>query len=87
MDVAGDLVHTETTGNVATLVRLILQLVCPAFIHTLFYPIRLGLFGERMRGERTNLSDRIGGVETPASVDIRLADLITCITAAVRIHG
>lgn len=40
MDVSGDLVDTETTRDVATLVRLFLQLVCPAFFNALAYPIK-----------------------------------------------
>jgi len=38
MDVAGDLVNTETTRDVAALVRLFPQLVCPTFFYTLFLP-------------------------------------------------
>ena len=56
MDVASDLVNTETTSNVATLVRLILQLFRPTFFYALLYRINLGLLGERLWGG-TNLSD------------------------------
>ena len=49
MNVASDLVDTETTREVATLVGLFLQLVCPTFLYTLPRPINLGLSGERLR--------------------------------------
>jgi len=38
-------------------------------------------------GKCTNLSDRLGGVEAPTSVDVCLADVITSVTAAVRVLG
>lgn len=39
MYVASDLVDTETTGNVATLVRLFLQFFRPSFFDALVYPV------------------------------------------------
>lgn len=41
MDIPCNLVDAETTGDVATLVRLFLQFVCPAFFYTLLSPIKL----------------------------------------------
>ena len=46
MDVAGDLVDTETTRDVAALVGLFFQLVRPTLFYTLPYPIKLGVLGE-----------------------------------------
>ena len=40
MDVSSDLVDTETTRNIATLVRLFPQFVGPTLFHTLVYPIK-----------------------------------------------
>jgi len=56
MDVAGDLVNTETTGDIAALVSLFPQFVCPTFFYTLPYPIKLGglreCLGEVYRPEK-----------------------------------
>lgn len=41
VDIAGDLVDTETTRDVATLMSLILQFFRPTFFHALVYPIKL----------------------------------------------
>ena len=46
VDVSGDLVDTETTRNIATLVRLFPQFVGPTLFHTLVYPIKPGVRGE-----------------------------------------
>ena len=43
IDVPGDLVDTDTARDVAAFVRLILQLVCPTFFHTLVCPFQLGV--------------------------------------------
>lgn len=39
MDVAGDFVDTETTSDVATLMRLFLQFFRPSFFDALIYPV------------------------------------------------
>lgn len=49
MDVAGDPINTETTGDVAALVRLFFQLVCPTFFYTLLYPVRPDILRESLR--------------------------------------
>lgn len=43
VNVAGDLVNTETTRYVAAFVRLLPQLVRPSFFYTLPYLIKLGV--------------------------------------------
>jgi hypothetical protein len=53
MDVTGDLVDTEMTGDIATLVRLFPQLLCPTFIDALICPVRLGIPRESMGGTPT----------------------------------
>lgn len=42
MDIACDFVDAETTRDIATLVRLFLQFVCPTFFDTLVSPIKIG---------------------------------------------
>jgi len=50
VNVAGDLVNAETTRDVAALVRLFPQLVCPTFFYALPYPIKLGVLRGYLRG-------------------------------------
>ena len=50
VDVAGDLVDTEATRDIAALVRLFPQLVCPAFFYTLPYTIKLDALRNYLRG-------------------------------------
>lgn len=38
VDIACDLVDTEAARDIATLVRLFLQLLCPTFFNTLVFP-------------------------------------------------
>ena len=87
MDVASNFVDTETTRDVATLVGLFPQLVCPTFFDTLVYPIKLRRSQGMHVRECTNLTYRLGGTETPAPVDICLTDLVASVTTAVILGG
>lgn len=86
-DVACNLVDTEATGDVATLMRLLLQFLCPTFFNTLVPPIKIRHSQRMHRRECTDLSDVFGRTEAPAPVDIRLTDFVTSVTAAVRVDG
>ena len=55
MGVAGDLVDTETTGDIATLMRLVPQLFRPALFNTLIYPVELPRSQNIQSGECTDL--------------------------------
>ena len=70
MNVSGNFVDTESTRYIATLVRLFPQFLRPTFINTLTYLIRT-LHSKRVHGrENTDLSNRFGIIEAPASVDV-----------------
>ena len=70
MNIAGNLVDTEATRYIATLVRLFLQLFCPAFLSALDYPIETLCQRRVYARECTNLSDRVRSMKAPASVDV-----------------
>lgn len=87
MNIASNLVDTEATRYIATLVRLFFQLFCPAFLGTLDYPIETFCQRRVYAGERTNLGDRVRSMKAPTSVDVRLADFLAGVTATIGVRG
>ena len=79
MDVSNDFVHPYTTSDIASFVGLVLQLIWPAFLHTL---TRCQPFGPTctFTSPVTHLIDSVWVAETPSLGNVRLPDFITSIT-------
>ena len=83
MDVPYDLIEANTASDVAAFASLFFQFVRPTFLNTLGRDYRERLDKTRTKAEQVaNLLNSIGIAKTPSTGNIRLSNILACVTAA-----